>query len=150
MTRTAIGKRVEALELQARADKWAVYHAWLAGLPAFVMPEFDSENAVEIDAALALRFPELASTKSHEESEHESHTRALDAALDAGMTQEQAMRQFDPPSPPSIAARLECQHLAAITAGVLSSENLTADERAFLVAVQASQEWAGKLAKVAA
>ena len=144
MTRTAIGKRVEALEVQARAAKWAVYLAWLDGLPGFEAPDYNTENAVEIDAALCSRFPELVITRTRKEQERLAQYEARIAAED-GMTQDQAMKQFDPPQPLTRADTLEGQHYAALTAGILSSKNLTADERAFLLARKAELEWLGNL-----
>ena len=144
MTRNAIGKRIETLEVQARAAKWAAYLAWLGGLPRFEGPVFNTENAVNIDAALCSRFPELIRPSSRKEQERSAQYEARIAAED-GMTQDQVMKQFDPPRPMSHADSLECQHFAAITAGILSSENLTADERAYLLASKAQLEWLGNL-----
>ena len=143
---TAIGKRIEALELQARAAKWAVFTAWLDGLPRVEVPVFNTENAVEIDAALCSRFPELIRPhsrrpRSRDDVEQEIQETAQIAAEDAGVPRDQIMKQFDPPRLLSRADALESQHFAAITAGILSSENLTADERAFLLAGKARHEW---------
>ena len=141
---TALGKRVALLEVQARADKWAVFNAWLDGLPRVEKPVFNIENAVSIDAALCSRFPELVGSHNRNRAyfEQDKLAAAQIAAEDAGVPRDQIMKQFDPPPwQAGESLRLESQHYANVIAGILLSENLTADERAFLLASKASLEW---------